>query len=205
MLKRTRILTTSIATLSTAAIATSALAGGLDEPAMETPVIEAPVVAPVPQVQASAFEGAYVGGQLGYGDVTASGGIEGDGAIYGVHGGYNFAVAPGYLVGVELDYDAMDIDLDPGAGTLDSVLRLKVKGGADLGGIFVYGTGGIAEADTSDLGSEQGTFLGLGAAYDLGNQITVGGEYLFHEFDDFDGSGVDVDANTLTARVSYNF
>ena len=34
---------------------------------------------------------------------------------------------------------------------------------------------------------------------------TVGGELLGHRFSDFDGTPVDLDVTTVTARVSYKF
>jgi len=35
--------------------------------------------------------------------------------------------------------------------------------------------------------------------------MRFGAEVLQHQFDDFDGSGNDIDATTLAARVSFNF
>jgi hypothetical protein len=39
----------------------------------------------------------------------------------------------------------------------------------------------------------------------LTDSLTLGGEVLQHQFNDFDGSGVDLDATTVTARVGFRF
>jgi outer membrane immunogenic protein len=183
-----------------------AFAGGLADPVPE------PVIAPVQETVVSTdgdWGGAYVGAQLGYGDVDSNGaGLDGDGAIGGVHAGYRFDYGQ-FVAGVELDYDVANIDLGTGAGdTLDSVARLKLMAGADLGRTLVYGTAGAAYAEATVGGAtlnDNGYFVGLGADYALSDQWSVGGEYLFHKFDNFDGSGVDLDAQTLKAKVSFSF
>jgi hypothetical protein len=35
--------------------------------------------------------------------------------------------------------------------------------------------------------------------------VTLGGEVLYQQFDDVDGSGVDIDGTTATARVTFSF
>jgi opacity protein-like surface antigen len=159
-------------------------------------------------VISSDWTGVYLGGQLGYGDLSTSGAasVEGDDALGGLHVGYNFDLGS-YVLGAELDYDVADIDLG-GAGTLDSVARLKLRGGYDVGPTLIYGTAGLAMAEATLGGVNQsgdGYFLGLGASYDLGNNFVLGGEFLNHQFDDFDNTGIDIDANTIAARVSFKF
>jgi outer membrane immunogenic protein len=39
----------------------------------------------------------------------------------------------------------------------------------------------------------------------VNDRWTVGGEVLQHEFDDFDGSGIDVEATTVKAKVALQF
>ena len=119
-----------------------------------------------------------------------------------MHGGYNYDFGQ-FVLGGEVDYDKLDIDLG-GAATADSVARLKLKAGYDLGKTMIYATAGAARADTS-LGSENGDFYGLGVAYKVNDQFTMGGEVLEHSFDDIAGSGVGADATTFTLRGSYNF
>ncbi len=182
-----------------------AFAGGLTEAAPE------PVIAPVEQTVFNAgrdWSGAYVGAQLGYGDIDSNGaGLDGDDVLGGLHLGYRRDF--GQFVGaVELDHDFANIDLDAPNSELESVTRLKLIAGADLGQTLVYGTVGAAYAEANVGGTslnDTGYFIGVGADYALSDQWSVGGEYLYHQFDDFDNSGVDLDVQTLKAKVSFSF
>jgi outer membrane immunogenic protein len=199
---------TSIASmLLMTAIAAPVFAGGPTEPVPEPVVAPAPVAAPVNT--GGEWGGAYVGAQLGYADIDSNGaGLDGDGVLGGVHAGYRYDFGTA-VVGGELDYDTASIDLGPVAGNeLDSVARLKLMAGADLGRTLVYGTAGYAYAEASVGGaslSDDGWFAGLGADYALTDQWRIGGEILTHKFDNFDGTGVDFDVNTVKAKVSFAF
>lgn len=199
-MKKYAILT--VATL----IGAPAFAGGLNE-AVAEPTIT-PVEAPMQTSIDGDWSGAYVGAQLGYGDIDSNGaGLDGNGAIGGVHAGYRADFGK-FVAGAELDYDVSDIELGAGAGTLDNVARIKLMGGIDLGRTLLYATAGAAYADatvgTTEL-SDNGTFAGVGLDYAVSDRFTVGGEYLMHKFDDFDGSGVDLDVDTIKAKVSFTF
>jgi hypothetical protein len=189
--------------MALAALAAPALAGGLNQPAIE-PAPLAP--APAPVAATADWSGFYAGGQLGFGDVDAGGGVEGDGLLGGVHAGYRFDFGS-FVAGVEADYDAADVDLGGGAG-LDDVLRLKLSGGVPVGAGLLYATGGAAQAGV-DLGAssdrDTGWFGGVGVAWPVGSNLTLGGEILTHEFNDFADSGADISATTATARVSFRF
>lgn len=188
-------------------LAAPAFAGGLGDVSPEPDVVA--YEAPVQVATGGDWSGAYVGAQLGYGDIDSNGAaLDGEGAIGGVHAGYLFDYGK-FVAGAELNYDVSNIDLGTAAGdTLDSVTRLKLIAGADLGSMLVYGTVGAAYAEATVGGAslnDNGTFVGLGANYALSDQWSVGGEYLYHKFDDFDASGVDFDVKTLQAKVSYSF
>ncbi len=199
---------TSIATMTIlATLASPALAGG------PTEVIPEPVIAPVPVAApvdtGGEWGGFYVGAGLGYGDVGSSTDtLDGSGILGGVQAGYRYDFGKA-VVGGELEYDITGIDLGTTAGDqLDSVARLKAMAGADLGRTLVYGTAGYAYADASVGGgslSDSGWFAGLGADYALSDRLSVGAEVLAHKFDDFDGSGVDLDATTAKARINLRF
>ena len=74
---------------------------------------------------------------------------------------------------------------------------------------LLYATAGSAWADISapdgdDL-SDNGWFYGIGYDHMLNDQWFLGAELLRHEFNDFDDTGADVDANTLQLRAAYRF
>lgn len=193
----------SLAALATA-FALPTFAGGLTTPVPEPVIVQpAPVYAP-----SNDWTGAYIGAQIGYGDIGSGGaGLDGDGALGGVHAGYRHDFGQ-FVTGVELDYDTSNIDLGVGGDTLDSVARLKFIAGADMGNTLFYATAGGARAKATLGGvgtSDNGYFLGLGAAYAMNDNWTVGAEVLGHRFDDFGGTGVDLKATTISARIGYKF
>jgi outer membrane immunogenic protein len=199
---------TYLKSLSLAAVAAGfalpAVAGGMNEPMAEPMIVQAaPVYAP-----SADWSGGYVGAQLGYGDVSASSGAgDNDGVIGGLHAGYLYDFGQ-FVAGAELDFDLMDIDLGA-TGDVENVARLKLIAGVDMGQTLFYATGGVARAKVGNVGggsdTDNGYVLGLGVAYAVSDQMTVGAEILGHRFDDFAGTGIDVDATAVTARVSYRF
>lgn len=150
------------------------------------------------------WSGPYAGGQLGYlwADTSGAASVDGDDFTGGLHFGYN-ADLGGFILGGEIEHDVADIDLD-GAATIDGVTRLKLRGGSDLGGGLAYGTVGFAQADTS-LGDDDGWFIGAGYGVQMQGGWVLGGELLYHEFDDINGSGVDADATAFNLRASFQF
>lgn len=214
--------TTLLATVFASAAAT-AFAGALDEPVVEAPVIVAEPVAPF-------WEGAYVGGQIGYsyGDFdlnldTRPGDFNDDSVIGGLHAGYLFSAGNGWYVGPEFQYDFADVSVtDPDTGdtaSFDEIARLKVIAGREVGNGLFYGSAGIAYADFDSSGagstidsvfdgfngSETNYVIGLGYDYRIGDNFTVGGEYQFHRFNDIGAAGGDVDVNTLHVKAAYRF
>lgn len=195
--------------------AAPALAGGIAEPA------PAPAVVPTAPVAAPGMDwtGPYGGIQLEYGDVGF--GVDNEffdgllsddsdgGMLGGIFAGYRYDFG-NYVVGAELDHNAadIDVDLDGAEGSFDRVTRLGVEAGFDAGRALFYGTAGAANASIDvdgDESSSNGYFYGIGMDYAVTEQITVGAELLQHEFDDFDDSGVDVDATTFGVNAAFRF
>lgn len=196
---------TIAALIATAALTAPAFAGG------PVAVAEEPVIVPAAEPYIAPgldWTGGYVGAQLGYGDVESStGALDGYGWLGGVHAGYRWDLG-NWVAGGELSYDSADIDLGAAAGSLDDVTALKLTAGREIGNSLVYGALGAAHATatvgTAEL-SDSGLVYGLGFDYAVNESWTVGGEVLQHKFDDFDGSGVDLDATTLKAKVALRF
>ncbi len=185
------------------AFAMPALAGGLADPVIE------PVLAPVIVAPGTDWTGPYVGVQLGYGDLDASGAAtdQGSGVIGGLTAGYDYDFGQ-FVLGAGVDYDWADIDLDSGAGQLDNVARVKLRGGFDAGNALIYATGGAAFADATIGGtgfSDNGWFAGGGVEVMVTESFSVGGEVLYHQFDNFDSTGIDIDATTIQLRGLFRF
>lgn len=194
--------TTTALLAATAFLAAPALAGNVSEPAPE-PVIATPVAPPAPATPD--WTGFYAGGQIGYAWVdTDLAGIDGDDIIGGLILGYDYDLGNNWVIGAGLDYDFADIDLN-GAASLENVFRAKLRGGYKIGNGLLYGTGGYAWADTDNVGDEDGWFLGGGYEHMVTDNISLGGEVLYHQFDDFGNTGADVDATTLQVRAAFRF
>ncbi len=151
------------------------------------------------------WTGFYGGLQLGYIDVdTSLSGVDGDSALGGIVLGYDHDLGD-WVVGGGFDYDWADVDLS-GAATVEDVWRIKARAGYKVTPQgLLYGVGGYAEAGTDNLGSDSGWFIGAGYEQIVAPNVSIGGELLYHEFDDFNSTGVDVDATTLQFRATYRF
>ena len=147
----------------------------------------------------------YAGLGVGYGDVDLSAGLPGgNNSIYGIHGGYDYDMGD-WVIGSELEYARTNIDVGNGASTLDNVFSLKVKFGYDFGPALGYALVGGTRAYTNNIGNDTGGLYGLGLAYQVNPQWTISGEYVRHYFDDFNNSGIDVDADAVSLRASFRF
>ena len=157
-----------------------------------------------------------------FGDDDITFDVDGDGAIGGVFAGYQYDFG-NFVLGGELDLNAANLDFDDdsfsdffdendidedSAVSIDQIHRLKLRAGYDMGNTLVYGVAGAAYAEAEVFGedyNDTGYLLGAGVDYKIRPNVTVGGEVLYHNFDDFDDTGVDLEATTLQARVAYQF
>jgi len=152
------------------------------------------------------WSGAYAGAQVGYGfgDVD---GTDFDGVVGGVYGGYNYDLGR-IVLGAEADFSLGDLSIDGGDDSIDQVARLKARAGIDAGRALFYGTAGAAYASGDIGGASLGDFgwvAGAGVDVQVTERITAGVEYLYHDFSDFDDTGADVSANSVSARIGLSF
>jgi len=156
-------------------------------------------------VLANDWSGFYAGAGIGNLEVdTSVAGIEDDDTSYGIHAGYRSDTGQ-WVFGGELEYDWTDVELVPGAISVDRVMRVKATAGYDFGQALVYLAAGTAEVDVNGLGDDWGGFYGLGAAFAVTPQTIVGVELLEHEFNNIGGSGIDADAWSVSLRASWKF
>ncbi len=156
-------------------------------------------------VLANDWSGFYAGAGIGNLEVeTSTAGVKEDDTAYGVHAGYRFDAGQ-WVFGGEFEYDWTDIELVPGAISVDRVMRLKATAGYDFGQTLVYLAAGTAEVDVDGLGNDWGGFFGLGAAYAVSPQTIIGLELLEHNFSNIGGSGINADAWSVNVRASWKF
>jgi outer membrane immunogenic protein len=169
------------------------------------PVVVVPSPAPTPD-----WTGPYAGMQLGWGwaSIVESGDpdIDGDGPVGGLHLGYNQDFG-NIVAGVELQYNVAKIefdDADPDA-TIERLAHVKLRGGYDAGATLFYVAAGIAHAKSAGGDSGSGSVYGLGVEHRFTERLSGGAEYLVHGFDDFYSGGIDLEVQTLQARISLRF
>ena len=149
--------------------------------------------------------------------------LDGDGLVGGFTAGYRHDFGR-FVAGGEfqydwagIDFDELDVEtdnqelnqeLDDEEGSLDEIWRLKGIAGYDAGRTLVYGSLGFAHA-SGEFGGEDldgdGWLVGAGADYAIRENITVGGEVMYHQFNDFGFEGADLDATTLQGKVTFRF
>lgn len=175
---------------------------GSPEPVDPDPIIPAAVpIAPA----SPDWTGGYVGGQLGWGNIeTNVPGVDGDDVIGGIVAGYDYDFGQ-WVLGAGVDYDFADIDLGAANASVENVWRAKLRAGYKIGNGLAYATGGYANADTDNLGSDDGYFIGAGYEHLVTQNFAVGGEVLYHEFDDFNSTTTDVEATTVQLRGTFRF
>ncbi|MBP1807703.1 outer membrane protein [Rubellimicrobium aerolatum] len=201
--------------------AVPAIAGGFAPAVTETPVAApAPVVAVAPTPSPSSnWSGAFLGGQLAYGQLGLETGDDEqdfDGAIGGLHAGYQRDFGR-VVAGAELAYDWANLSAEDesapalaGGAELDAVARAGVKVGYDAGRVLPYLAGGYANASFSGdvAGSDDdqvdGYYVGAGVDYALTDRVSVGAQVLRHEFD-IDAGDLDTGLTTVGVTASYRF
>ena len=215
-----------IAAVAAAAVlaATPALSADLYDPV-------APVAPEVYGPTVFSWAGPYVGAQIGYGWGETRGNIKGsrrgidtDGVIGGLYGGYNAQLTPNFVLGGEADISWSDISGDRNIGGRKYEARtdwqgtIRARAGAAFDRILVYGTGGIAFAGNNmkkqGRGDESQTHVGwtLGAGVEgaITENIVARGEYLYagygkEDYNKINAKGVDLNDSVIRAGVAYKF
>ena len=217
---------TIAATFGATLLAVPAVAGGLGD--FTAPVVAAPAPAE-PLAFGRDWTGGYVGAQIGYGGLNVDGTegidfgdigdpddedadddvieLEGSGFTYGLRSGYDIdfgrAVAGGFLTydGASIDTDEDDTGVE---AEIDEIARAGLRLGYDAGNVLPYLAGGYAYVDTDNIGSSDGYFAGVGVESYVTENVSVGGEILYHNFEGFD-NGLEADLTTANAFVNFRF
>ena len=140
----------------------------------------------------------------------------------GAFAGYQYDFGQ-YVLGAEIDLNAANLDFDDddffggdvfddedveSEVTVEQLHRLKLRVGYDAGNTLIYGVAGAAYAQADVFGedlSDSGYLVGAGVDYKVADNVVVGGEVVYHKFEDFDDTGVDADITSVQARVAFQF
>jgi outer membrane immunogenic protein len=176
---------------------------------------------------ASGFDGFYVGAHAGYGKVDNGGGVDIDGGLGGIHGGYNY-VTGAVLLGVEGDYTWSDVSYERSENILNTDVRYKgsldyfASIRARLGYLYgsstlFYATAGYSwseikvEVSASGLGSASdsldldGAVLGGGVEYKFSRAFSARLEGLHYWGGNDEIGDEEAETNIVRAGLSYYF
>lgn len=149
------------------------------------------------------WTGAYAGFSFGYADADGPGGSSGNDTVFGPLVGYDYDFG-NFVLGGELEYNRLSLDLGQGEGSLDSMTRLKLRGGYDFGPALGYVVVGAARLDASE-DNDTAAVYGIGLAYPIGESFVISGEALRQNFDDVTRTEGGVDANVFNLRTTFRF
>jgi Opacity protein and related surface antigens len=214
----------------TAAAALLAVAGVASAADISEPIPSAPIADPYVAPTAYDWNGAYVGGQIGYGwgEVTVDGtsgkrDYDRDGLVGGAFAGYNYMVTPNVMVGAEADLTLGGEAKFSYAGTRVKAENnvagsVRARVGYAFDNVMVYGTGGVAVANGtakfsggSDDNTHVGWVLGAGVEAGLTENITARAQYTYTDMSKetyrvgADSAKADLDGSALTVGLGYKF
>ncbi len=156
------------------------------------------------------WQGSYIGGHVGgtFGDLEVLGGsLEVDGAVGGVHLGYN--IQNGKTVfGIEGDFSFTGAEIEDTDIEQDFLASIRGRIGYSMQNTLLYATAGVAWTQFS-LDDEEDTLtgyvVGAGAEYKYSEKISLRGELLHYGFDDdLDGLDVELDSTVVRAGVTWH-
>ncbi len=165
-------------------------------------IVAVTMLSAVPAV-AEDWTGGYAGFSFGYTEADGPNGSSGDDSSFGLHVGYDHDFGS-FVLGSELEYNHLSLNLGQGEGTLDSLTRLKLRGGYDFGPALGYVVVGAARIDTS-ADNDTAAVYGIGVAYPVNDRFIISGEALRQNFDNVTRSNGSLGANTFNLRTTFRF
>ncbi len=161
------------------------------------------ILAGASPVLAEDWTGPFAGFSFGYADADGPGGVGGSDSAFGPHIGYDYDFGS-FVLGGELEYNRLNLDLGESEGSLDSVSRLKLRGGYDFGPALGYVVVGTARAETSG-DSDTAAVYGIGVAYPIGDRFVISGEALRQDFDIDSAPNGSLDTSVFNLRTTFRF
>jgi hypothetical protein len=152
--------------------------------------------------QSAYWTGAYISGGIGLGKLdinVPAGRINDEVMINGITAGYDYDLG-NWVIGGNFAIDALDANLSGTNASLDRLWRVGVTGGYKIGNGLLCATGGFANAETGHAKNDEGFFIGGRYEYLVQANFSVGGEVLYHQFDNFKGTRSNYDVMTYQIR-----
>lgn len=159
---------------------------------------------PVDYLPAISWNGFYFGANAGGLFLDEDQTVDGDDDTFftgGLHVGYNWQRTNNLVLGIEGDVNFVD--------DIDYLASLRARIGLAAGPTLFYATGGVALLGFEDAFGDDddltGWVAGLGVEHKLRQNVSVGLEGLYYNFDEDDNDLVDdFDFWTVRARLTYH-
>ncbi len=161
-----------------------------------------PSAARFADAQSFDWSGLRLGIQGGYA-WGSPGVIAGDGAIGGLHAGYDWSLGDA-VAGVEGSASFADIEIGDD-NRLTSVVDLRARLGYSFDRVLVYGTaGGALGSGTRGL-EGRGSAIGAGLDFATLQNAIFGLQYLKYTFTDLNKTGNSLEIDLIQGKLTYKF
>lgn len=147
------------------------------------------------------WSGFRLGVQGGY--AWGPGVVAGEGAIGGLHAGYDWTLGDA-VAGVEGSLSAADIEIGPN-NRLTSVIDLRARIGYSFDRVLVYGTAGGAYGSTSAGFDGRGSAVGAGLDFATLENAIFGVKYLKYKFENMNNTGNSLEIDLIEGTLTYKF
>lgn len=158
--------------------------------------------------QSTSWTGGYVRSDMGAANVKYNVpglNLQNTAPFAGAAVGYDIDLKD-WVVGASADIDMTDTSLTSRSATeLDRIWRLKLRGGYKVGKGLIYGTGGYANAHINNVGEDGGYYIGGGYEHQFITNFSIGGEILYHEFNNFSNTNTDIEVISYQVRGTFRF
>lgn len=171
-------------------------------PAFAADEIPAPIADRFAGDQDFDWSGFKLGVQGGYA-WGSPGVVAGEGAIGGLHAGYDWTLGDA-VAGVEGSLSAADIEIGPN-NRLTSVIDLRARLGYSFDRVLVYGTAGAAYGSTSAGFDGRGSAVGAGLDFATLQNAIFGLQYLKYKFENMNNTGNSLEIDLIEGKMTYKF
>lgn len=158
--------------------------------------------------QSTSWTGGYVRSNMGAANVKSNVpglNLQNTAPFAGATVGYDIDLKD-WVVGASADIDMTDTSVTSRSATeLDRIWRLKLRGGYKVGKGLIYGTGGYANAHINNVGEDSGYYIGGGYEHQFITNFSIGGEILYHEFNNFSNTNTDIEVISYQVRGTFRF
>lgn len=163
-----------------------------------------PVVSGALRGSSNDWTGFHAGIELGHHWSKDNFPDESKGGVGGFFAGYSHQFGKA-VIGVEAEHFDLDDRFDVIPVKFKALTNLKLRGGLAVDRVLVYGTAGFTYGDIEMFGKDWGYVVGGGVDFKVDDNIVIGGQYLHHEFKDYNGTPIDGSVDLATVRAAFVF